>query len=138
MKQNEILAFLNEHPACQLATEEGGQPRVRGMQMHRADGRGLVFQTVAGKPLVEQILKNPRVEACFNDFAKGVQIRVAGRAEIVEDRKLKEEIIAARGFLKPLIEEKGEGAVVIFRVTGCRAVVWTSADNAASGTAIAL
>ncbi len=138
MDRDEIITFINEHPACHLATEEGGQPRVRGMQMHRADGRGLVFQTVAGKPLVEQIRKNPRLEACFNDFAKGVQIRVAGRAEIVEDRKLKEEIIAARGFLKPLIGEKGEGAIVIFRVTGCRAVVWTSADNAGSGTAIAL
>ena len=138
MKRNEVLAFLNEHPACHLATEEGGQPRVRGMQMHRADGGGLVFQTVAGKPLVEQMRRNPRVEACFNDFAKGIQIRVAGRAEIVEDRKLKEEIVAARSFLKPLIEEKGSGAIVVFRVTGCRSSVWTSADKAGSGTAIAL
>jgi len=129
MDRDEILKFLNDHPACHLATAEGGQPRVRGMQMHRADKQGIIFQTVAGKPLVDQIRKDGRMEACFNDFEKSIQIRVMGRAEIVEDQKLKEEIVAARAFLKPLLKEKGYGAIVVFRVTGCRASVWTGADS---------
>jgi uncharacterized pyridoxamine 5'-phosphate oxidase family protein len=129
MDRDEIIKFLNEHPACHLATAEGGQPRVRGMLMYRADKQGIIFQTGDTKPIVAQIRKNPRVEACFNDFQKNIQIRVMGRAEIVEDQKLKEEIVAARDFLKPLVKEKSYGMIVVFRMTGCRASVWTFADN---------
>ena len=138
MTKDEILKFCNAHPACHLATAEGDQPRLRGMLMYRADEKGIIFQTGDTKAIVAQIRKNPKVEICFNDYQENIQIRVIGRAEIVEDQKLKEEIVAARDFLKPWVKERGYGMLKVFRVTGCRASVWTFADNFTPSSDIAL
>jgi pyridoxamine 5'-phosphate oxidase len=42
MNKEEILKFLNDHPASFLATVEGDQPRVRGMGIVRADEKGIL------------------------------------------------------------------------------------------------
>lgn len=127
MNRDEILAFLNAHPDCHLATLEGNQPRVRGMFMYRADEKGLIFHTGDFKPLYAQLMKNKQVEVCFNSPDK--QVRVAGIAEISEEKNLKKEILEARPWLKPLMGQKGEDGLVIFRITGCRASVWTTETN---------
>ena len=57
------------------------------------------------------------------------QVRIAGVAEIVEDTDLKKEIVAARPFLKPWVEERGYDLLVVFRVTQGQAAVWTMAAN---------
>ena len=75
MTTAEILKFLNDHPACHLATLENGRPRVRGMLMYRADERGLLFHTGTGKALGRQAQNGAAAEACFN--SPETQIRVA-------------------------------------------------------------
>jgi len=45
MTKTEILEFINANPTCYLATSENNKPRVRGMRMYRADGKGIIFQT---------------------------------------------------------------------------------------------
>jgi len=127
MTREQILEFLNAHPVCHLATCEGDQPRVRGMMMYRADAAGLIFHTGNYKSLARQLAANQRVEVCFN--SQDTQVRVAGVAEIVEDADLKEEIVAARPFLKPWIEQHGYELLVVFRVTQCQAAMWTMATN---------
>ena len=127
MTSSEILKFLNAHPMCHLATLEGGQPRVRGMFMYRADEEGLLFHTGARKSLATQIRAGGPVEACFN--GDDVQVRVSGVAEVVEDLKLKEEIVSSRPFMQPWIEKHGYGLLVVFRVKRCAAAVWTMAAN---------
>lgn len=129
MTKQEILEFLNKHPLCHLATAENGAPRVRGMMMYRADESGIIFHTGKGKDLFRQVSAEPRVEICFNDMEAGVQVRVRGRAHIVEDPKLKEEIVAARDFMKPWVKEHGYGILGVFRVAGCEAAVWTFQQN---------
>ena len=123
MIREEIIAFLNANPACYLATLDESQPRVRGMFMYKADAKGLVFHTGAFKSLYRQLLKNKPVEACFNSPDK--QIRVAGVAEISEDENLKKEILEARPFLTALMGEQGNKALIVFRIIGCQAAVWT-------------
>jgi len=127
MKRDEILTFINANPGCYLATLEGNQPRVRGMFMYRADGRGIIFHTGTFKSLYAQLLKNKQVEICFNSPDK--QVRVEGVAEIINNADLQKEILEARPWLKPLMGQNGEDALVIFRVTGCRAAVWTMETN---------
>ncbi len=127
MNREQILEFLNANPLCCLATCEGKQPRVRGMMIYRADASGLIFHTGKFKTLFKQLLANQRVEVCFN--RQDTQVRVAGVAEIVEDLGLKKEIVEARPFLKPWVEEHGYDLLVVFRVTQCRAAVWTMATN---------
>ncbi|MBP7829346.1 MAG: pyridoxamine 5'-phosphate oxidase family protein [Kiritimatiellae bacterium] len=129
MNRQQILEFLNKTQTCHLATVEDGEPRVRGMMMYRADESGILFHTGTGKDLYRQIQAQPAVELCFNDLAAGIQVRVRGRARVVGDRALKEEIVAARDFMKPWIEKYGYDLLGVFRVTECRATVWTFATN---------
>ena len=127
MTSSEILKFLNAHPACHLATLENGKPRVRGMLMYRADEQGLLFHTGIGKALAKQIQNGAPAEACFNN--PDIQIRVSGVVEVVEDRALKEEIVAARPFMQPWVAAHGYGLLVVFRLAKCEATVWTMASN---------
>ena len=127
MTQEQILEFVNANPMCHLATCEGKQPRVRGMMMYRADATGLIFHTGNYKALTKQLRTNRQVEVCFD--VQGTQVRIAGGAEIVDDMNLKKEIVEARPFLKPWVEERGYDLLVVFRVTQCQAAVWTMATN---------
>jgi uncharacterized pyridoxamine 5'-phosphate oxidase family protein len=129
MESVQILEFVNSHPVCSLATVDGGQPRVRGMMMYKADAKGLIFHTGSGKALYRQIQANPKAEAYFLDTKTGTQIRVAGVIEILDDMALKKEIAEARPFMKPWIEQKGWDFLVVFRITRCKVAVWTMATN---------
>jgi pyridoxamine 5'-phosphate oxidase len=129
MNREEIIAFLNDHPVSFLATLEGDQPRVRVVGLHKADKTGLIYQTSDVKDLWHQILKNPKVEVSFNDLQAGIQIRVAGVAEVVEDQGLKEEIVKNRLFLKPVVEKQGYETIKVFRVSKCKVYVWTLEKN---------
>ena len=127
MTPAEILKFLNDHPACHLATLEDGRPRVRGMLMYCADERGLTFHTGTGKALGRQAQNGATAEACFN--SADCQVRVAGTVQVVDDLELKKEIVAARPFMQPWVAEHGYGLLHVFRLTGCEAAVWTMADS---------
>jgi pyridoxamine 5'-phosphate oxidase len=129
MNKDEIRKFLNEHPASFFATTEGDQPRVRGMGLVKADEKGLLYQTSDVKDVWNQVVNNAKVEACFNDLQANIQIRVTGTVEIIEDQAVKEEIVVKRPFLKPLVEKRGYGPIKVFRVTKCKAYVWTMETN---------
>ncbi|MDD4356203.1 MAG: pyridoxamine 5'-phosphate oxidase family protein [Smithellaceae bacterium] len=127
MSRDEILEFLNANPGCHLATMEGDKPRVRGMFMYRADEEGIIFHTGAFKSLYSQLQNYKNVEVCFNSPDK--QVRVAGVAEVLGDEDLKKEILEARPWLKPLMGQQGEDALIVFRVTDCVVSVWTMETN---------
>ena len=129
MTKDEILKFLNEHPASFFATMEGDQPRVRGMALIRADEKGLLYQTADAKNMWQQLVKNPKVEVSFNDLQAGIQIRITGVMEAVLDQSLKEEILKLRPFLKPVVEKQGFEPIKVFRITKCKAYVWTMEKN---------
>jgi pyridoxamine 5'-phosphate oxidase len=127
MSKKEILEVLNANPVCSFATTEGKKPHVRGMAMIKADEKGLIFQSWTLKDVHQQIMKNPEVELCFNT-KDGKQIRISGRAEIVDDMALKQEVVALRPFMKPIIDEKGWDVVAIYRIGG-KASIWERKDN---------
>lgn len=135
MNKKEILEFMSTYKSCVLATVEGNKPRVRGMMIFRADEDGIVFHTGTFKDLHGQILANPNVEFCFNNFdpdvTKYVQVRVSGTALPDNDPKLRAEIIAERPFLRPIMAQKGEDSVSVFRVKDLVATGWTMAQNLA-------
>ncbi|MBI5602111.1 MAG: pyridoxamine 5'-phosphate oxidase family protein [Deltaproteobacteria bacterium] len=129
MNKTEILEFLNVNPICYLATSENNRPHVRAMGMIRADEQGIIFQTVDGKDLPKQLLQNPNIEVCFHNREKNIQIRVFGKAGLVDDLELKKEIAEKRPFLKPWIEKNGFDAIPVFRIVDCTALIWTMATN---------
>ena len=144
MNKKEILEFINKNPAFHLATVEGDQPRCRGMFLFRADENGILFHSGTMKAVHHQIENNPKVELCFNDLQKGVQVRVAGKLEIVEDKALKDEICAhpTRKFLQAWREsgtmDDFYNSFKVYRLAGGKAVVWTMATNFAPKEEVAL
>ncbi len=129
MNKTEILEFINANPTCYLATSAHNKPYVRAMRMVSADEKGLIFQTIDGKDLPKQMTENPFVEVCFYNTKENVQVRVAGKAVLLEDLELKKKIAEQRPFLKPLIEKKGFEVIPVFRIVDCVACTWTMATN---------
>ncbi len=135
MNKTEAYEMMNGNLGFFLATCEDGQPHVRGMMLYRADENGILFHTGTMKDVYAQIVKNPKVEMCFNDFEAGVQLRVTGKLEPVDDNALKDEIAEhpTRGFVKAW----REGGVfkdfyadfVVFRMKGGQATVWSMEKN---------
>ncbi len=128
MTKAEILAAINTNLNGFLATVEGNKPHVRGMGVYRVDENGIIIQTWTLKDIHQQVLKNPEIELCF--VAKdGKQIRVSGRAEIIDDMALKQEVVAKRPFMKPTVDQKGWGAVALYRLKHGKACIWTMQTN---------
>lgn len=123
MNKNEILTFISKNPRGCLGTIEGKSARVRFMDTYRADENGLIFYTGKKKSVFQQIVKNSEVEVCY--FADGVQIRVRGQMEIIDDLKLKKEVLKNKPFLAPFYQKDEDFKEMgLLRLKG-RATVWT-------------
>lgn len=129
MTKQELFQIMNENPVFHLATMDGDQPRVRGMLLFRADEEGIIFHTASTKDVYAQILANPKAEICFQ--GQGIQVRVTGILEQVQDEKLKEEIFAhpTRKFLQAWKDQGIDGLLQIFRLKNGTAVTWTMETN---------
>lgn len=129
LSKEEIYKVMNENPVFHLATADGDQPRVRGMLLYKADENGIIFHTASSKDVFSQIMKNSKAELCFQ--GNGVQIRVTGVLEKVEDENLKEEIFKhpTRKFLQAWKENGIDGLLQIFCLKDGIATQWTMATN---------
>ncbi|MCR5501692.1 MAG: pyridoxamine 5'-phosphate oxidase family protein [Lachnospiraceae bacterium] len=76
-----VVKFLKEAGTYYLATDEGGQPRVRPFGTVNVFEGKVYIQTGKSKNVSKQIHANPKVEICA--FKDGEWIRVAG--ELIED-----------------------------------------------------
>lgn len=135
MTSQEILELINRNPVIHLATVEGDQPRVRGMLLYKADESGIVFHSGTMKDVYRQVVNNPKVELCFNDFTNNIQVRVSGKLEIVDDNDLKDEICThpSRQFLRKWVESSTlqdfYKVFVVFRLKNGTATTWTMETN---------
>ena len=131
MNVDDCIKFANQNPSSYIATVDGDQPRVRGMLMWKADKTGFYYSTSATKDLYLQLKANPKVELCFFDAkSKNMdQMRVTGQAEIVEDMKIREQLVEARPFLKQMGAGADSPKLIVFRVVKCTATFWTWATN---------
>jgi len=136
MKKEEIFKLITENPAFFLATVEDDQPKVRGMLLYKVDEDGIIFHTGSMKDLYGQVLKNPKVELCFN--GNGSQVRISGTLEIIDDNNFKDEICnhPSRKFLQAWRESKElkdfYKELIVFRLKNGTATTWTMATNFAS------
>ena len=128
MTKAEIINLIKANPRCFMATVEGGKPHVRCMGIYDADEDGIIIQTWTIKDIHQQIVDNPEVELCFNDFRGGVQVRVSGVAQIIDDLGFKQKVVEKRQFMKPTVEKRGIEVVALYRLKG-KATVWTRDIN---------
>ncbi|HAR63659.1 MAG: pyridoxamine 5'-phosphate oxidase family protein [Candidatus Margulisiibacteriota bacterium] len=134
MNKAEVIDFINAHLGGHLATVEDGKPHVRGIFFYKADDDGIVFHTGTMKDLYRQVMANPNVETCFNDFQQGIQIRVSGVAQEIKDMDFKKEIVSKREFLQKMIESNAASyeTLAVFYIKNCVATPWTMAANFAT------
>jgi|WetSurMetagenome_2_1015567.scaffolds.fasta_scaffold00262_27 pyridoxamine 5'-phosphate oxidase len=129
MTRNEILDFVRKNTTSWMATVEDGEPRVRGMDTPVVDEKGLTFCTGTSKPVSRQLLANPSVELCYFDSSTGVQMRLRGRMEKLDDEQLKRHIVETRfTFLKPVVESHGWETLTLFRLPGGRGSLWSASE----------
>ena len=99
------------------------------MLTYKADEKGILFTTGSTKDLYKQIVANPNVELCYFNKETNTQIRVTGKATILDDLDLKKQIVKDFSFLQPIVDQFGYEALAVFRVAAAEALVWTFATN---------
>jgi pyridoxamine 5'-phosphate oxidase len=127
MDKKEVLELLKATRRCHLATVDEGMPRVRAMQIFQIDESGILIQTWKDKDVGKQLSRNPEVELCFNNFGEGIQIRVRGRVELVDDNALKEQKLQERPNFQEYIDAGHE--MVFYRLRNGLAHIWTIEKN---------
>jgi len=130
MNRDEIIRRLRENTFGFLATVENGEPRVRGMMHYITRSGDIVFHTSSAKDLSGQLIEGAAVEYCVFDQKAGIQIRVRGDVERLDDREIIDALIADRPFLARALEAAGSSSsLVVARVARARAAWWTMERN---------
>lgn len=131
MKREDILEFVRRNTTAFMATLDGSKPCVRAMGTAHIDENGLTFCTGTGKDVCRQLLSNPSVELCYWNMKEGIQLRVRGMMEKLDDEALKKHIVETRfTFLKPVVEQFGWYTLTLFRLSGGEARTWSSENPA--------
>jgi len=129
MTKEEVLEFAAKNPVFSLATIDGNQPRVRSMMLYKADENGIIFCTGRDKAVHKQLQANPAAELCFYNAEKGLQVRIEGTVEMLDDLELKKKVVEAFSFLKPWVESQGYEVMICCRLKNTRAITWTMETN---------
>jgi len=129
MTKEDVLKFINDNPVFCLGTTQDNVPHVRNMKLYRSDEDGIIFNTGENKDLHKQLTHNPRVELCFYNAQQGIQVRIAGTVEELEDIELKKEIISNYPFLKEWVDKEGYDVLVVYCLKSGVATGWTMEDN---------
>jgi len=129
MTYQDVLAFIQQNPACFIATMDGDQPRVRGFLAILFNDGCIYFTTGTMKRVYDQLAKNPKVELCFHtpDFQK--TLRVSGAIEFVDDIAKKTQLVNERDYLKPYKDRPDDPAFKLLRLPHGKAFFWTMAEN---------
>ena len=127
MDKREVLEFLQANLPCHVATVDEGLPRVRAIRAYRIDEDGIVLQVWKDKDIGRQLAQNPDVELCFNNYSDGVQLRVRGRVELVDDATLLEQVLIDRPNLRKFVDQGHE--IVLYRLRNGLAHIWTMQRN---------
>lgn len=132
MDLKDCISFASENPVCYLATNEGDQPRVRGLIMDYADEAGFYFATLSPKNLSKQLHTNPKVEVCFynnaSDIKQARMMRICGSVEFIDEPEAFERAIRHREGLSEIVGEPVDPYVEIFKITAGDVHFWTIMD----------
>jgi len=107
-------AFLKDAGYYFIATDDGGQPRVRPFGTALIYNGKLYLQTARKKNVYKQIVKNPKVELCAYKPKEGCWLRLTG--SLVEDPSVEAEkaMLDAYPSLKKLYQAGDGNNVVLY------------------------
>ena len=98
-----------------LASMDGDQARVRPVSPVRTDGFTVYVANLRSYHKTGEIAANPKVELCYLDPDHN-QVRITGRAEVVADRALIEEIWEANALLRAYLGSPDNPVFMLYRV----------------------
>ena len=102
-----------------LATMEDDQPRVRPVSPVKVDGFTIYIANLKSYEKTAQIRANPKVELCYLDEDHN-QVRITGRAEVVADRTLLEEIWQKNRLLEHYLGSIDNPELIVYRIVPLR------------------
>ncbi len=109
------LGVLAEDRFPYLATIDGEQPRVRPVSPVLTEGFTVYVANLRMYHKTQEIAANPRVELCYLDSGHN-QVRLTGRAEVVEDRELLERIWNSNPLLRKYLGTVDNPALIVYRI----------------------
>jgi general stress protein 26 len=98
-----------------LATVDGDQPRVRPVSPVRTEGFVIYVANLRQYHKTGEIAANPRVELCYVDEHHN-QVRITGKAEILRDTLLMQEIWASNPLLRQYLGSIDNPDLIIYRI----------------------
>lgn len=98
-----------------LATVDGGWPRVRPVSPVRTDGFTVYVANLRNYHKTGEIAANPRVELAYLS-ADHDQVRISGRAEVLADRTLLDEIWHANPLLRHYLGSPDNPELIVYRI----------------------
>lgn len=102
-----------------LSTMDGDQPRVRPVSPVRTDGFVVYVANLKSYGKTSEIEINPKIELCYLDEDHN-QVRITGKAEVVRDRKLLEEIWNANRLLQHYLGSIDNPQLIVYKMNPIR------------------
>jgi general stress protein 26 len=98
-----------------LASMDGDQARVRPVSPVRTDGFTVYVANLRSYHKTGEIAANPKVELCYLDPDHN-QVRITGRAEVVTDRALIEDIWQENALLRAYLGSPDNPVFMLYRI----------------------
>lgn len=102
-----------------LATVDGEQPRLRPVSPVRTDGFTVYIANLRSYHKTDEIAANPRVELAYMDQDHN-QVRITGKAEVVTDRPLLQEIWDSYKLLQQFLGSLDNPELIVYRIVAHR------------------
>jgi general stress protein 26 len=116
---NLALAVVKEDRFPHLATLDDDQPRLRPVSPVRTEGFTVYVANLRGYHKTAEIAANPKVELCYLDDHHN-QVRLTGRAEVLTDRSLLQEIWNANALMRQYLGSLDNPDLIVYRITPTR------------------
>jgi general stress protein 26 len=102
-----------------LATMDGDQPRLRPISPVKTEGFTVYVANLRSYHKTLEIEANPKVELCYLDDHHD-QVRITGRADVVTDRVLLQEIWNTNPLLRQYLGDINNPELIVYRITPTR------------------
>ena len=100
---------------CLATVDSTGQPRVRPVSPVKTDGFVVYIANLRSYGKTAEIAANPKVELCYLSEVHD-QVRITGKAEIVDDSKLLATIWESNALLRKYLGEPDNPELIVYRI----------------------
>ena len=106
---------MNEAKFPMLASIDGDQPRLRPVSPVKTDGFTVYVANLKAYHKTQEIAANPKVELCYMD-SKHDQVRITGKAEVLEDEPDIQEIWESNPLLSQYLGTSDNPMLIIYKI----------------------